>query len=109
MSEKFPKKTESSGRKPWFSDRSFYEYVGEIAMKNISIKGILLSIFIILESGYYFLNPDGSYTYFGRTNWVDEAYNDVGFSTIHNIDISGKTDRISYYFSGGYILQNGMF
>lgn len=38
----------------------------------------------------YFLNPDGSYTYFGRTNWVDEAYNDVGFSTIHNIDISGK-------------------
>ena len=59
MSEKFPKKTESSGRKPWFSDRSFYEYVREIAMKNISIKGILLSIFIILESGYYFLNPDG--------------------------------------------------
>ena len=57
----------------------------------------------------YFLNPDGSYTYFGRTNWVDEAYNDVGFSTIHNIDISGKTDRISYYFSGGYNRQNGMF
>lgn len=28
-------------------------------MKNISIKGILLSIFIIGESGYYFLNPDG--------------------------------------------------
>lgn len=41
-------------------------------------------------------------------HWVDEAYNDVGFSTIHNIDISGKTDRISYYFSGGYNRQNGM-
>lgn len=39
---------------------------------------------------------------------MDEAYNDVGFSTIHNIDISGKTDRISYYFSGGYNRQNGM-
>lgn len=39
---------------------------------------------------------------------MDEAYNDVGFSTIHNIDISGKTDRISYYFSGGYNCQNGM-
>ena len=26
-------------------------------MKKLSVKGILFSIFIILESGYYFLNP----------------------------------------------------
>lgn len=40
---------------------------------------------------------------------MEEAYKDVGFSTIHNIDISGKTERIAYYFSGGYNRQNGMF
>ena len=56
----------------------------------------------------YFLNPDGSYSYLGETDWVDEAYKSVGFSTIHNVDISGKTDRITYYFSGGYNRQNGM-
>lgn len=28
-------------------------------MKKLSVKGILFSIFIILESGYCFLNPDG--------------------------------------------------
>lgn len=57
----------------------------------------------------YFLNPDGSYSYFGHTNWQDETYKDTGFSTIQNIDISGKTERLSYYFSAGYNRQNGMF
>lgn len=57
----------------------------------------------------YYVNPDGTWSYFGRTNWMEEAYKDVGFSTIHNIDISGKTERIAYYFSGGYNRQNGMF
>lgn len=46
----------------------------------------------------YYVNPDGTWSYFGRTNWMEEAYKDVGFSTIHNIDISGKTERIAYYF-----------
>ena len=57
----------------------------------------------------YYVNTDGTWSYFGRTNWMEEAYKDVGFSTIHNIDISGKTERIAYYFSGGYNRQNGMF
>ena len=57
----------------------------------------------------YYVNPDGTWSYFGRTNWMEEAYKKWGFSTIHNIDISGRTDRIAYYFSGGYNRQNGMF
>lgn len=62
------------------------------------------------RSFHFSLLPEsGWFLYlFWTYNWVDEAYNDVGFSTIHNIDISGKTDRISYYFSGGYNRQNGM-
>lgn len=56
----------------------------------------------------YFLKPDGSYSYFGRTDWQKETYKDAGFSTIHNVDISGKTERLSYYFSGGYNRQDGM-
>ncbi|MGN0213541.1 MAG: TonB-dependent receptor [Muribaculaceae bacterium] len=56
----------------------------------------------------FYVNPDGSYSYFGRTDWVDEAYKEVGFSMIHNVGISGKTDKVSYYFSGSYNRKNGM-
>ena len=56
----------------------------------------------------YFLNPNGTYSYFGNTDWFSEAYKSAAFSTIHNVDISGKTERVNYYFSGGYNYQDGM-
>lgn len=56
----------------------------------------------------YFLNPDGKYSYFGNTDWVNEAYKNIGFSTSHNVDISGKTDKLNYYFSANYNFQDGM-
>ena len=56
----------------------------------------------------YFLNPDGTYSYFGQTDWVGEAYKKFGFSTNHTVDISGKTDKVNYFFSGGYNFTDGM-
>lgn len=56
----------------------------------------------------YFLNPDGTYSYFGDTDWISEAYKNSGFSTNHTLDISGSTKRLSYYFSAGYMFQDGM-
>ena len=56
----------------------------------------------------YFLNPDGSYSYFGNTDWVGEAYKKNGFSTQHSVDISGKTDKVNYFLSAGYNFTDGM-
>jgi len=56
----------------------------------------------------YYLNPDGTYAYFGSTDWFDEAYKNLAFSTNHTIDVSGKTDRLNYYFSANYNFQDGM-
>ena len=56
----------------------------------------------------YYLNPDGTYSYFGSTDWFDEAYKDLSFSTNHTVDISGKTDKLNYYFSANYNFQDGM-
>ena len=56
----------------------------------------------------YFLNPNGTYSYFGNTDWVNEAYKKNGFSMNHNVDISGKTNRVNYFFSAGYNFTDGM-
>ena len=56
----------------------------------------------------YFLKPDGTYAYFGQTDWFGEAYKNLAFSTNHTVDVSGKTDRLNYYFSAGYNFQDGM-
>lgn len=56
----------------------------------------------------YYLNPDGTYSYFANTDWFNEAYKNLSFSTNHTVDISGKTDRLNYYFSAGYNFQDGM-
>lgn len=56
----------------------------------------------------YYLTPEGTYKYFGRTDWVDECYRNFAFSTNHSVDISGKTEKLDYYFSAGYNYDKGM-
>lgn len=56
----------------------------------------------------YYLKPDGTYAYFSQTDWFREAYKNLAFSTSHNVDVSGKTSRLNYYFSAGYNFQDGM-
>lgn len=81
---------------PWYNfyDETLLAYAKEVSAGN--------------ESPYY-LNTDGTYTYFGSTDWNDVIYKDISASTSHSIDISGKTDRVNYYFSGNYNFQDGMF
>lgn len=56
----------------------------------------------------YYVNPGGDYTYFGSTDWVNEAYKKSAFSMNHTVDISGKTDKLNYYLSAGYNFTDGM-
>lgn len=60
------------------------------------------------NTSLYYVNPDGAYSYFGNTDWVNEAYQKLGLSTNHTVDFSGKTERLNYFFSGNYNFQNGM-
>lgn len=54
-------------------------------------------------------NPTASYLYAGATNWFDELYKPDNLSMNHNLSISGGGDRISYFISGGYNQQTGVF
>jgi TonB-linked SusC/RagA family outer membrane protein len=53
-------------------------------------------------------NPE-NWLYAGRTNWYDEAIKKNAFSQMHNLSVSGRSDRASYYLSGGYSQQDGVF
>jgi TonB-linked SusC/RagA family outer membrane protein len=49
------------------------------------------------------------YLYAGNTDWIDEMYEDIQPMHQHNLAISGGSDNISYFISGGYLNQQGVF
>lgn len=55
------------------------------------------------------VNANGEYEYFGNTNWLDLIYKNFNTSTEHNVSISGGSDKASYYISGRYFDQNGIY
>ena len=57
------------------------------------------------------VNPNNAtlYDYYGSTNWFDELYRSSNISQIHNVNVSGGNDRVTYYFSGGYNEQTGIY
>lgn len=52
-------------------------------------------------------NPN-AWQYYGETNWFDEAHKNTASTYTANLDISKKTDNLSYYISGGYYQQDGL-
>jgi len=52
---------------------------------------------------------DGRYEYYGNTDWYDEIYEEYQPMTQHNLSFSGGTDNFSYYLSGGYLFQDGIY
>lgn len=46
---------------------------------------------------------------FADTNWYDLYLKDNTVSTEHNVSVTGGSDKATYYFSGGYLGQNGLF
>jgi TonB-linked SusC/RagA family outer membrane protein len=53
-------------------------------------------------------NGSNPYTH-PNVNWVDETLKDYSIQTRNNINISGGTEKATYYFSVGYVSNNGSF
>ncbi|MCH5241367.1 MAG: TonB-dependent receptor [Muribaculaceae bacterium] len=45
----------------------------------------------------------------GNTNWYDVHLKNTTFSQEHNVSVSGGGDMVTYYFSGNYLGQDGLF
>jgi TonB-linked SusC/RagA family outer membrane protein len=46
---------------------------------------------------------------YANTNWYDIHLKDASTAQEHNVSVSGGGDKVSYYFSGNYLDQNGIF
>ncbi len=56
------------------------------------------------------LFEDGSDPYLHpNVNWIDEILRDHTYQTMHNLNISGGTDLITYFANVGYTFQNGLY
>ena len=55
------------------------------------------------------IEPDGKYVYYGNENYYDAIYKDLTVAQTHNISVSGKSDKIGYYFSGRLYNYDGLF
>ena len=55
------------------------------------------------------VGDDGKYYYYGNFDWYGYFYNRVRPQTEHNVSVSGGSEKISYYASGRYLMQDGMF
>lgn len=58
-------------------------------------------------NGMYLANLD-EWMYYDTHDRYSEIYKNDAFSMNHNINISGKTDLVNYYLSGGYNGQDGI-
>jgi TonB-linked SusC/RagA family outer membrane protein len=56
------------------------------------------------------INPTtGAYEYYYSTDWYDELYKDSFFAQDHNVSVSGGNDLASYYVSGRYNGEDGLY
>lgn len=52
-------------------------------------------------------NPN-LWSYYGTTDWQDEAYRNTASTYTADFNISKRDERLSYYVSGGYYQENGL-
>lgn len=55
------------------------------------------------------VNNGGRYEYFGNTNWYDVFYKEFTMGHQHNVSVSGGGEKASYYVSGRYFNQDGIY
>ncbi|WP_320113519.1 TonB-dependent receptor [Draconibacterium orientale] len=55
------------------------------------------------------IEDNGTYTYYGNTDYYDVLYRDQSFAQEHNIMISGGTDKSDFYVSSRLYDYNGLF
>lgn len=52
---------------------------------------------------------DGTYTYFGNTDYYKELYKKNVFAQDHNMSVAGNSGKVNYYISGRYYDYDGLF
>lgn len=52
---------------------------------------------------------NGTYSYYGNTDWYGLLYKDQTSGNDHNISIQGANDKTAFMISGRYYKQNGVF
>ncbi|MEN9917783.1 MAG: hypothetical protein RL662_219 [Bacteroidota bacterium] len=55
------------------------------------------------------VDSKGNYVYYGNTDWYSELYKKRTFSNDQNLSISGNNGKLSYYVTGRYTAQDGLF
>lgn len=56
------------------------------------------------------INPQtGEYVYYENTNWYEELQKNSMSTYEHNLSLSGASDKTSFYISGRYFFQEGLF
>ncbi|KAA6312071.1 TonB-dependent receptor SusC [termite gut metagenome] len=56
------------------------------------------------------INPNtGAYEYYYNTDWYKELYKDNFFAQDHNLSVSGGNDMASFYVTGRYNGENGLY
>ena len=55
------------------------------------------------------IGANGNYVYYGNTDWYKLLYKDHNSATDQNLSISGSSGKASYYITGRYFGQSGLF
>ncbi|WP_321995527.1 TonB-dependent receptor [Draconibacterium orientale] len=55
------------------------------------------------------VNNDGRYEYFGNTDWTSLLYDDYVQGTEHKVSVNGGSELASYYVSGRFFTQDGIY
>ncbi|SEW54097.1 SusC/RagA family TonB-linked outer membrane protein [Chitinophaga arvensicola] len=55
------------------------------------------------------VNAAGAYEYYGNTDWYGLLYKDHTTATDQNLTVSGSSGKASYYITGRYYGQDGLF
>jgi len=55
------------------------------------------------------VGANGEYVYYGSTDWIKELYKKNSSATEHNLAFSGSSEKTSFYVTGRYFGQDGVF
>ena len=55
------------------------------------------------------IEDNGTYTYYGNTDWYDLLYKDQSFAQDHNVTIQGGNEKGDFYISGRYYGFDGLY
>lgn len=61
------------------------------------------------ERPWTVVQPNGSYKYYANHNWYDTYYKRTRPMQDYNISLRGGNDRVNYFVSGRYYMEDGMF